>query len=93
MTEVTDPTVRRGAHRWRRRVLILLAVLFFGYLFFTEVLDPWADQPYMEISHGDHIHYVPKGVNLDEANISAYPTRPPGPGEEITLDGRIVTKQ
>jgi hypothetical protein len=79
------------SHPWRKRLLILVALLFFGYLFFSEILNPWAGEPYMEISHGDHIHYVPKDRDQD-VSISNFPTRPPGPNETITPDGRIVPK-
>lgn len=94
--ETTSPaatTPRSKGHRWRRRIVVLLVVLFFGYLFFTEVLDPWGDSEYMEISHGDHVHFMPKSVDLDEVNVSAFPTSPPGPNETILPDGRVVPKQ
>jgi hypothetical protein len=88
-----SPTASSRRHPWRKRIVLLVAVLFFGYLFFTEILDPWAGAPYIEVSHGDHMHYLPKEADLDDINVSNFPTRPPGPNETITLDGRIVPKE
>ncbi len=95
MTDSTNPApaTPTSAHRWRKRILLAMVALFFTYIFFTEVLDPWGDAPYIEIPHGDHTHYLPQGVNLDQINVSDFPTSPPGPNEEITFDGRIVPKQ
>lgn len=57
-----------------------------------EVLNPYGDQPYTEIPHGDHVHYVPKDRDPD-VPIGDFPTQPPGEGEQITPDGRIVPMQ
>lgn len=92
-TSGAQSTPSPSQHPWRKRILLLVAVLFFGYLFFTEILDPWAGAPYIEVSHGDHVHYLPKDADLDDINVSSFPTRPPGPDETITLDGRIVPKE
>ncbi len=95
MTEPASnvPSKPTSTYVWRKRIMLILVALFFSYIFFTEVLDPWGDKPYMEVPHGDHTHYLPHGVDLDEVNVSAFPTSPPGPNEEITPDGRIVPKQ
>lgn len=92
-TSPPAPPARSGSRSLRKPIVIVLALLFFGYLFFTEVLDPWADQPYVEVSHGDHTHYLPKEADLDEINVSNFPTSPPGPNEVILMDGRIVPKE
>jgi hypothetical protein len=73
----------------RRRILIAVAALFFAFVMY-QVLNPFPDQPYMEISHGDHIHYVPKDRNQD-VPLNRFPTQPPGPNERILPDGRVVT--
>jgi hypothetical protein len=77
----------RGSRR--RQILIVVAALFFAFVLY-QVLNPFPDQPYMEISHGDHIHYVPKDRNQD-VPLSRFPTQPPGPNERILPDGRVVT--
>lgn len=81
----------RGGRRVMRWVLVALALGLFGLLM-REVLYPFQGRPYMEISHGDHTHYVPKDRN-ETVPVSAFPPRPPGAGERITPDGNIVPAQ
>lgn len=66
----------------------ILLLVFFSYLFWR-VVNPYRDQPYEEVPHGDHVHYVPKDRN-EEVPIGRFPTQPPGPNERITPDGEIV---
>ena len=77
----------------RRRFRIFLLVVGAVLLFFVmqTVLNPFGDNEYAEIPHGDHSHYVPKDRDPD-VPISNFPTRPPGNNERITPDGRIVPK-
>lgn len=84
----SDGSPRRHLRRW---IAIALAVVFFGFVFY-QVLNPFPDQPYIEISHGNHVHYVPKDRNPD-ISVSDFPMRPPGPNEHITPDGRIVQNE
>lgn len=63
-------------------------LVFFSYLFWL-VVNPYRNQPYEEVPHGDHVHYVPKDRNED-VSIGQFPTRPPEKGERITPDGEIV---
>ena len=82
-TESSDgPSIRR----W---VLLAVAAVFFAFVLY-QVLNPFPDQPYMEIPHGDHVHYVPKDRNED-VPMSRFPTQPPGPNERILPDGRVVS--
>jgi hypothetical protein len=86
--EQTDEGGRsRSMRRW---VLLALAAVFLAFLM-REVLFPFENQPYMEISHGDHTHYVPKDRN-ETVPVSSFPMRPPESGERITPDGDIVSK-
>jgi hypothetical protein len=73
-----------------RRKWILGGVLlvFFAYVLWY-VVNPYRNQPYAEVPHGDHVHYVPKDRNED-VPISRFPTRPPEEGERITPDGEMV---
>jgi hypothetical protein len=55
-------------------------------------VDPFGDEEYLEISHGDHVHYVPRDRD-SKVSISRFPTQRPGPNEKITPEGRVVPKQ
>ena len=85
-----------GAGRSRRRRIGLLAVLLAAAVFFglvlREAMFPFAGKPYLEITHGDHSHYVPKDRN-ETVPISNFPRRPPGPDERVTPDGDIVATE
>jgi hypothetical protein len=73
---------------WRKWIVGAVLLVLFSYLLWY-VVNPYRDQPYAEIPHGDHVHYVPKDRN-EEVPIGRFPTRPPEPGERITPDGEIV---
>lgn len=83
--ESTESPERPSIRRW---ILLAVAAVFFSFVVY-QVLNPFPDQPYMEISHGDHVHYVPKDRNLD-VPMNRFPTQPPGPNERILPDGRVV---
>ena len=57
-----------------------------------EVLFPFRGQPYLEIGHGDHTHYVPKDRN-ETVPVSSFPMVEPKAGQRITPDGDLVTEQ
>jgi hypothetical protein len=75
---------------WRKWILGAVLLVFFSYLLWF-VVNPYRDQPYAEVPHGDHVHYVPKERD-EEVPISRFPTRPPEADERITPDGEIVPK-
>lgn len=91
MTEPSSPDTTSSPDRspLRRPILLVLAAIFFAFVVY-QVLNPFPDQPYMEIPHGDHVHYVPKDRNTD-VPLNRFPTQPPGPNERILPDGRVVT--
>jgi hypothetical protein len=72
----------------RRWVVLGIAAIFFGFVLY-EMINPFPGQPYMEVPHGDHVHYVPKDRNPDQ-RLSDFPTTPPGPNERIMPNGQIV---
>ena len=78
---------QRKRLRW---ILIILALLFF-YGLMRDTINPFGNQEFIEIPHGDHSHFVPRDRNPD-ISISDFPTSPPGPNERITPDGRVVPK-
>lgn len=77
-----------GPRLWRKWIVGGLLALFFAYLLW-EVVNPYRGQPYEEVPHGDHVHYVPKDRNPN-VPMSQFPTRPPGETERITPDGDVV---
>ena len=72
----------------RRWIVIGLAAFFFAFVVY-EMIDPFPDQPYLEVPHGDHVHYVPKDRDPD-MRLSDFPTVRPGPNERILPNGRVV---
>lgn len=87
-TPASSEQASSRTRRRRRWIVLVILLLFFGFVM-QEVLDPFGSKSYVEISHGDHVHYVPEDRNPD-VSISQFPTQPPGPGEHITPEGRIV---
>lgn len=81
---------RRGRTIWRW--IVIAAGIFLFALMMREVLFPFRGQLYVEIGHGNHTHYLPKDRN-ETVPVSAFPMRPPGPGERLTPDGDIVPKK
>ena len=77
--------------RKRLRWILLIVGLIFFVLVMRRVLNPFGDKDYFELSHGNHVHYVPKDRDPN-VPISNFPNRPPGPNERILPDGRIVPK-
>ena len=78
-----------GRSRFRVFLVIVGAVLFFFVM--QKVLNPFGDNEYAEIPHGNHSHYVPKDRD-PRVPISNFPTRPPADNEKIMPDGRVVPK-
>lgn len=83
-------------HPSRAKSILKWIVFVVGLLFFLAVLreafDPFGDDPYLEISHGDHVHYVPRDRDPN-VPMSRFPTTAPAADERITPDGRIVKRQ
>lgn len=76
---------KNSSIRW---VFITIAVIFFAVVI-ADSLGMFNTKPYNEIPHGDHVHYVPRDRDPN-VPVGEFPTRPPGPGERITPQGRIV---
>jgi len=81
---------RIGPFTVRRWLVIAFFVLLVLFMMQT-VLDPYGEKGYMEISHGDHTHYLPPDRDPN-VSVSNFPTTPPGPNERIAPDGRVVPK-
>lgn len=72
-----------------RRILVTLFFVVLVAVVTYSAITQFADQPYMEIPHGDHVHYVPKDRDED-VPMSDFPTQKPAPNERILPDGRVV---
>ncbi len=88
MDGATGHARTKKALKW---VILIIGALFFLAIL-REAIDPYGDRPYIEITHGDHVHYVPHDRD-PKVSISKFPTTPPGPDETITPEGRIVPKE
>lgn len=80
--------MKSSSRRLLRWAAILLAVVFFGAVL-REALFPFSERGYLEISHGNHSHYVPEDRD-PSVPIGEFPTTPPGPNERILPNGRVV---
>jgi hypothetical protein len=75
--------------RKRLRWILLALVGVFFVIVVLDSLNLFHDGPYLEIPHGDHVHYVPHDRDRN-IPIGQFPTRRPGPNEIITPDGRVI---
>ena len=83
-----DSDAASRGRSWRKWIVGAVLLVFFSYLLWI-VVNPYRNQPYAEIPHGDHVHYVPKDRNED-VPIGRFPTRPPDEDERITPKGEVV---
>lgn len=92
----TNSTSTRFSNGGRAKRVLKWVVIIAALLFFISILresvDPFGDQPYVEISHGDHVHYVPKDRD-PKVSIGNFPTQRPGPNQTITPEGRVVEQE
>lgn len=75
--------------RKRLRWIFIGLALVLAVVILADTQGAFDDLPYVEVPHGSHSHYLPKDCGAD-LNAGNFPTRPPGPGERISCDGRIV---
>ena len=71
-----------------RRLLLGVGFIFFAIIF-MDTQGCFDSRPYREISHGNHIHYVPADWD-GSVSASEFPQRPPGPCEQITQQGQFI---
>lgn len=88
---VDSPDDAGASHRsWRKWIALVVLIVFFVAIM-REVINPYRNQRFEEIPHGDHVHYVPKDRNPD-VPISRFPTVEPEEDERITPDGQVVPR-
>ncbi|PEN14998.1 hypothetical protein CRI94_01520 [Longibacter salinarum] len=88
--EAPSPKQSTSSSGWSTR-RIVVALFFVGLIVVVtyNAITQFADQPYMEVPHGDHVHYVPKDRDED-VPMSDFPSQKPAPNERILPDGRVV---
>lgn len=89
--KVAQQTHRVSSGRARLRLFLMIMGAILLFLVMKQVLNPFGNNEYAEIPHGDHSHYVPKDRDPN-VPISNFPRRPPAENERIMPDGRIVPK-
>lgn len=85
MSTEAETKPRRSIRRWLAigfAVVLLIVVL-------RSAMDPFNEDGYAEVPHGNHVHYVPADRDPN-VPLDAFPTTPPGPGERVMPDGRVV---
>lgn len=87
----SDGKPRGGRARRVIKWLVFIIALVFFLSVLREAFDPFGGDPYLEISHGDHVHYVPQDRDPN-VPVGRFPTTEPADDERITPDGRIVKK-
>jgi len=89
MTADPNPDARSSSDRSYRKWVVTLGLLVIFSVVMWTVINPYRGEPYEQVPHGDHVHYVPRDRN-EEVPMSRFPTRKPNQGERITPDGRVV---
>jgi hypothetical protein len=72
----------------RRLILFALVGVVLAYAL-VQALNPYNERGLAEITHGDHVHFVPEDADPD-VSLDAFPTTPPAPEERVLPDGRVV---
>ncbi len=72
----------------RNKILLAIALLFM-LVVLVDALGVFDSAPYTEVTHGDHVHFVPKDRD-PEASLDHFPTTRPRSNERITPTGEVV---
>jgi hypothetical protein len=75
-----------------RNLIIAFIIAVFMIIALLDSLDVFNSKPYRMVPHGNHTHYVPNNYDSN-VPIDSFPTVPPGPGQRITREGKIVMKK
>ena len=73
----------------RKIIFGVVAVIIAVLVIMSAIDDCDPEVGYMIIPHGNHNHYRPCDYDPN-ADLHAFPTRPPGDGEMITPTGQII---
>lgn len=90
-TRPQRPAPAGSPRRSRRRLVVLALAAVAAFLVMRTVLDPFGGDEYIEQSHGNHVHFVPRDKD-PEVSISSFPTERPGPDQRILPSGQVVPK-
>ncbi|HHP7239867.1 hypothetical protein [Longibacter sp.] len=89
-TEASSSEDTQTSSGWSaRRILVAIFFVALVAIVSYSAITQFEGQPYMEVPHGDHVHYVPKDRDED-VPLSDFPTQEPAPNERILPDGRVV---
>lgn len=69
-------------------IVVLIVIAGFAL---ADALGAFNPKPYTAVSHGSHVHYVPKDRDPD-VPLDDFPMKEPGPNERITPTGQVVPK-
>ena len=78
-----------SSKKWKYVFIVVVVVL--AGVALADALGFFNPKPYTAVSHGSHMHYVPKDRD-PEVPINKFPQTEPAPGEKITPTGQIVPK-
>lgn len=74
------------------KYLLLVIIIALAGLALADALGYFNTKNYTAVSHGSHVHYVPKDRDPN-VPISDFPQEEPAPGEKITPTGQIVPEE
>jgi len=76
----------------RVRLLIFIVIGIFIAFVFIDSMGVFDHKSWYEVPHGSHSHYLPKNCD-PPLSVGQGPTTPPGPGQTIDCQGRIVPER
>jgi len=73
----------------KRRLIFVIIVAILSIIVIIDSLKIFDDSPYVIVSHGNHVHYLPHDRD-QSVPLDAFPTEKPRPGERIMPNGQVV---
>lgn len=71
------------------KYIFIAVVVVLASIALADALGYFNPKPYTAVSHGSHVHYVPKDRDPN-VSIDKFPQEEPGPREKISPTGQIV---
>lgn len=72
------------------KYIFIAVVVVLASIALADALGYFNPKPYTAVSHGSHVHYVPKDRDPN-VSIDKFPQEEPGPREKISPTGQIVS--
>jgi len=73
----------------KRRLFFVVLAAILATIVVVDSLKIFDDSPYVIVSHGNHVHYLPHDRDT-AVPLDAFPTEKPRPGERIMPNGQVV---